>query len=334
MKVIHVVLSGGVGSRLWPLSRKERPKQYLPIINEQSLFQLCANRNRTVTDELIVVGNCDNYLLSRKDLEASGIDNYFEIIEAIPRNTAAAIAFAAFSVSPHDILFITPADHLISGQGEYELSVKEAIKLAEKGFLVTFGLKPTKPETGFGYIEYSENDVISFREKPDLETAAFFVESGKFLWNSGMFCFKASVYLEELKKFQPAVFEKAMNAWNERNGSYLPKIESAEIPSVSVDYAVMEHSDKIKVIPASFEWSDLGSFGALWEYYEQNSGNEHLFLNKNLLLKEGNKRIEVVGLEGIIVIETKDAIMILPKERTQDVKLVYERIERECPELL
>src|SRR5688572_12020823 len=153
MKIINVILSGGVGSRLWPLSRKSRPKQYLPIFEGQTLFQKTAMRNMEFCERVTIVGNCDNFELSREDLEKAGIHDYIEIIEACPRNTAAAIAFAAFQANPEDILFVTPSDHLIQAQELYASAVSRATQLADEGYIVTFGLKPTKPETGYGYIE-------------------------------------------------------------------------------------------------------------------------------------------------------------------------------------
>ena len=212
MKTINVILSGGVGSRLWPLSRKSRPKQYLPIFEDQTLFQRTAVRNREFCDLTMIVGNADNYLLSRNDLEHAGITDYREIIEACPRNTAAAIAFAAFSTNREDILFVTPSDHLIPQHTSYSAAVSRAIQLAKEGFVVTFGLKPSSPETGFGYIEARGEEVLSFREKPDFITAQGFLEKGNFYWNSGMFCFRAGVYLDELHHFEPELFQAAQRA--------------------------------------------------------------------------------------------------------------------------
>jgi mannose-1-phosphate guanylyltransferase len=171
MKIINVILSGGVGSRLWPLSRKARPKQYLPIFDGHTLFQKTVLRNKKFCDQVMVVGNSENFELSRKDLASAQIEDYSEIIEASPRNTAAAIAFAAFKADAADILFVTPSDHLIQAEDMYASSVSKAVQLAKDGYIVTFGLKPFKPETGFGYIEADGEDVKSFREKPDAATA-------------------------------------------------------------------------------------------------------------------------------------------------------------------
>jgi len=330
MKVINVILSGGVGSRLWPLSRKSKPKQYLPLFDGKSLFGLTVNRNEKVCDQVLVVGGKDNFQLSREHLQESSNKQYIEIVEACPRNTAAAIAFAAFSLDKEDILLVTPSDHLIEGQDLYEEALEKAVQLAKDGYLVTFGLVPTKPETGFGYIEYQDNEVISFREKPTLERAQEFIRQGNFLWNSGMFCFSAGVYLTELNKYAPEVFQKASEAYDKAVEGFLPLEESLEIPSISIDYAVMEKSEKIKVVPSSFSWSDMGSFEALYEYNLEKEGKKS---HSNLALG-CKKHVEFIGVEDIIFVETDDAILVLNKNNAQDVKQVYERLEKEKPDLL
>ncbi|SHN01908.1 mannose-1-phosphate guanylyltransferase [Cyclobacterium lianum] len=331
MKIVNVVLSGGVGSRLWPLSRKSKPKQYLPIFDQQSLFEKTVGRNRGICDQVMVVGGVDNYQLSRDILDKVGVSDYIELVEAAPRNTAAAIAFAAMAVSSDDVLLVTPSDHLIGKQEKYEALLREAIGMAQSGALVTFGLIPSRPETGFGYIEYEGNEVLGFREKPDLATAREFLDRGNFLWNSGMFCFTAGTYLDELKKYEPELFEKAKNAYQHADSGFLPLELSMEIPSISVDYAVMEKSDKIKVVPSDFSWSDMGSFEALYEYFQPGTKER---VGNNLVIGAGRKHVEFVGLEHVVLVETADAILVLNKESAQEVKKVYERLEKESPDLL
>lgn len=330
MNITNVILSGGVGSRLWPLSRKSRPKQYLPLFNGQSLFGLTVKRNQGVCNQVLVVGGIDNYQLSREHMEGSPGTDFYDLVEACPRNTAAAIAFAAFSLEKEDILLVTPSDHLIEDQKLYEESLHEAIKLARQGFLVTFGLRPSKPETGFGYIEYQGNNVVSFREKPTLDKAREFIEKGNFLWNSGMFCFSAGVYLEELHKHAPEVYKASFDAFQKVEGGFLPLDESLKIPSISIDYAVMEKSDKIRVVPSSFHWSDMGSFEALFHYlkdkYKDKSGSN--------LTVGTKKHVEFLGVENVMLIETDDAILVLDVHHAQEVKKVYERLEKENPNLL
>jgi mannose-1-phosphate guanylyltransferase len=329
--IIHVILSGGVGSRLWPLSRKSHPKQYIPLFEGKTLFQLCAERNRNLCDRQLVVGNTGNYSLSRSNMEELGYGDYLSIIEATPRNTAAAIAFAAFSRDTEDVLLVTPSDQVISGDQKYNETIKQAIVMAREGYLVTFGIRPNRPETGYGYIEFEGNEVLAFREKPDEVTARSFVESGRFLWNSGMFCFKAGVFLAELESFEPEIYNKARQAWEEKSGNFMPADVSALIPAMSVDYAVMERSKKLKVIPADYNWSDLGSYDALWEYMD--SIADKGVRNINLALGT-EKHVEFLGLENLILVETEDAILVLPRHKSQEVKQVYERLEKERPELL
>ena len=330
MKITNVILSGGVGSRLWPLSRKSKPKQYLPLFGGKSLFELTVKRNGAVCTQVMVVGGIDNYQLSREHLKGSSAGSYIELVEASPRNTAAAIAFAAFSLDEKDIMLVTPSDHLIEDEKAYEKALRQAIALARDGFLVTFGLVPTRAETGFGYIEYEGNEVVSFREKPSLELAEDFIQQGNFLWNSGMFCFSAGIFLEELKKYEPEVYHASWEAFSKAEDGFLPMEESLKIPSISVDYAVMEKSDKIKVVPSSFAWSDMGSFEALHDYdLEKNNARP----GSNLVIGS-KKHVEFVGLENVILVETEDAILVLNKNNAQEVKEVYERLEMENPDLL
>lgn len=331
MKIINVILSGGVGSRLWPLSRKSQPKQYLPIFEGETLFQKTVNRNKEFCDKVLVVGNSGNYLLSRKDLEESGVIEFIEIIEACPRNTAAAIAFAAFACDKEDILFVTPSDHLIESNKEYTKSLHRAFELASRDTIVTFGLKPSKPETGFGYIESDGEDVLAFHEKPSLQKAEEFLAQGNFFWNSGMFCFKAGVFLDELKKLEPNVYEASKIAIENASDGKLDYDLSMKIPSISVDYAVMEKTKKIKVVPSEFEWSDMGSFESIYEYFEEKGYPKDDCGN---MVIGTDVHTEFTGLSNTLLIQTKDAILVLQKEHAQDVKKVYERLEKEKPELI
>ncbi len=324
MKIYNVILSGGVGSRLWPLSRKSHPKQYLSIFNQKSLFELTIERNQLITKDLVVIGNQYNQHLTDESLAKLGI-SCATITETVPRNTAAAIAFAALAVDRDDILIITPSDHLIENMEAYAKAIESAIALAIDNSIVTFGIKPTHPETGYGYIEHKGNHVLSFREKPNHITAQDFIEKGNFLWNSGMFCFKASVLLDELKKFEPEVYEKSVIAWNNRENGKLNEEDSLAIPSISIDYAVMERSKKIKVVEASFQWNDLGSFEALYDYYVA-SGHP---VDKNGNMCIGTDVFTAfVGMRNTIFVCTPTANLILEKKDSQEVKNVYTHLEK------
>ncbi|MDQ1095110.1 MULTISPECIES: mannose-1-phosphate guanylyltransferase [Chryseobacterium] len=324
MKKYNVILSGGIGSRLWPLSRKQHPKQFLKLFSGKALFELTAERNQKLVDEIMVVGNTDHIEWSKQLLQDICLPKTF-ITETAARNTAAAIAFAALAVDPDDILIITPSDHLIQNQDDYEQAIKQAVELGKKDFLVTFGVVPSRPETGYGYIEYEGKDVLSFREKPNTETAQEFLERGTFLWNSGMFCFKAGIFLEELKRYQPEILEKCMETWQISENYCLDTKSSLQIPSISIDYAVMERSKKIKVVPAYFRWNDLGSFESLYDYLR--SAGHPVDDNGNMVIGT-DIFTAFVGLKDSILVHTPDAILILQKERSQDVKKIYNQLEK------
>lgn len=325
MKIINVVLTGGVGSRLWPLSRKSNPKQYLKIFGGKSLFSLAIERNMEHSQAFLVVGNRDNYLLSDDEIKTFDIE-YRKVVEAVPRNTAAAIAFSAFASEGDDILLVVPSDHIIENVAAYKASVKRAAELASEGYIVTFGLKPTKPETGYGYIESKGEEVLSFREKPNRDTAEEFLKAGNFYWNSGMFCFKASVLLEELKTFEPKIYEEALKTWQNAKNGVLDEVDMMAIPSKSIDYAVMERSSKMKVVKGDFGWSDLGSFESLYDYFSRNGNKPDA--NGNMYIGVG-KYTAFLGLRNTILVETEDTNLVLRKESSQDVKGIYEGLEQE-----
>lgn len=328
--IIHVILTGGVGSRLWPLSRKSQPKQYLDLFDGKSLFEMTVERNSTIADTVMVVGNIDNCHLSRKVLEKSNTE-YIDIIESTPRNTAAAIAFAAFASQPDDILIVTPSDHIIGEMERYEEAIQEAVEKAANGYIVTFGIVPTKPETGYGYIERQGDNVVSFREKPNQVSARDFIAKGNFLWNSGMFCFKAGVFLEELKMYAPEVYEKSKLAWESNIEGNLDLALSMDIPSISIDYAVMERSKKIKVVSSQFEWSDLGSFESVYDYLV--AIGHPVDENGNMVIGTNNYTA-FLGLKNTIFVYTDTANLILHKDSSQEVKNVYNQMERYNPDLL
>lgn len=328
--IIHVILTGGVGSRLWPLSRKSQPKQYLELFEGKSLFEMTVARNSHLVDQVMVVGNVDNCHLSRNVLDKTRT-SYIDIVEATPRNTAAAIAFAAFAAQPDDILIVTPSDHIIDEMQAYNDAISSAIAKAQENYIVTFGIVPTKPETGFGYIEYREDNVLSFREKPNKATAVDFISRGNFLWNSGMFCFKASVLLDELKTFEPEVYDNAKTAWEANQEGRLDLNLSMAIPSISIDYAVMERSKKIKVVASQFVWSDLGSFESVYDYLV--SKGHPIDENGNMVI--GTEVFTAfIGLKNSIFVHTPTANLILQKEQSQEVKYIYNQLEKENSDLL
>lgn len=328
--ITHVVLTGGIGSRLWPLSRKSLPKQYLELFDGQSLFEKTVARNETISNKMIVVGNIENYKMSNNIMSKFN-KPFTHIVEAVPRNTAAAIAFAAFASQSEDILLITPSDHIIEGSDLYDLALQKAIDLAKQDYLITFGIKPTKPETGYGYIEFENENVIAFHEKPNFETATTYLNKGNYFWNSGLFCFKAGKFLAELKKQEPEVYEASKIAWDANENGFLNYELSLNIPSISIDYAVMERSSDIKVVPTQFEWSDLGSFESVYEYLIQN--DHPMDVNRNIVIGT-SMHTTFIGVKNCILIYTDDALMVLQKENSQEVKQVYQQLESIASPLL
>lgn len=287
-------------------------------------------RNRALCNKVMVVGNCDNYQLSKEVLDSQGVE-YIDIVEATPRNTAAAIAFAAFAAAPDDILIVTPSDHVIVGEDDYSSAIQTGIAKAKEGYIITFGIKPTRPETGYGYIEYEGDKVLSFREKPNHDTAEDFIERGNFLWNSGMFCFRADTFLSELQQFEPKVYATALAAWQHQKDGRLDEGFSKKIPSISVDYAVMERSKKIRVVATQFQWSDLGSFESLYDYLR--STGYPVDENGNMIIGS-DMYTAFVGLKNTIVVYTDDALLFVQKEKSQDVKKVYNTLEKHQSKLI
>ena len=321
--IIHVILTGGIGSRLWPLSRKTLPKQYLELFDGESLFEKTVARNLNISSKTIVVGNIENYKMSNVIMSKFN-KPFTHIVEAVPRNTAAAIAFSAFASHPEDILLITPSDHIIDDKDSYDNALKQAVALANQDYLITFGIKPIKPETGYGYIEFENEDVIAFHEKPDLETAKKYLEDGNYFWNSGLFCFKAGNFLSELEKQEPEVYWSAKAVWEANEQGFLDHEMSLDIPSISIDYAVMERSKDIKVVPAQFQWSDLGSFESVYDYLVLKG--HPIDANSNIVIGT-SIHTTFIGVKDCILIYTDDALMVLQKENSQDVKQIYQQLE-------
>ena len=330
----NVVLAGGSGTRLWPLSRRLMPKQFLQLFDGNSLYQMTLQRNRDICDDVLIITNDEHYFLALDQMHEIGVEGEF-LLEEVGRNTAAAIAFAAFDSDAQEILFVTPSDHLIKDQN-YKETVQEAIELAKYGYLVTFGIRPDSAHTGYGYIEANGYDVKRFYEKPSLEEAKKFVEDG-FYWNSGMFMFKAGSYLEELQKFKPKLFEKAKEIYQRRQklGKTCARLKDMEeVEDISIDYAVMEKSSKIKMVPAMFSWSDMGSFDALIQEIPSAQALE-IDSSGNFYYSDNDKKlIATIGLDDYIVIDTKDALLIAKKGESQKVREIVTQIKKIQPELL
>ncbi|WP_438434604.1 mannose-1-phosphate guanylyltransferase/mannose-6-phosphate isomerase [Gorillibacterium sp. sgz500922] len=336
--MINVVLCGGNGSRLWPVSRSQYPKQFAKIISDVSFFQQTVLRNRSLCSGSVIVSNENQYFLALDQLaELKHVSHRF-ILEPLGRNTAPAIALACFSVDPEELVLVTPSDHSIQHQENYEKAVSRAVLLAEEGNLVTFGIKPTYPEIGYGYIEATGTIVQSFREKPDYGTAKRYIEEGKYYWNSGMFVFRASVFLDELQKYAPSIFQASKEAYEQAEGDLFKRINPDamyRIPSGSVDYEVMEKSQIVKMVSAEdMGWSDVGSFESLYKELAKddnmnNTNRSHIGLNssKNLIL--GNSRtIATIDVEDLIVVDTPDALLVSKMGSSQKVKEIVDQLNR------
>ena len=337
----NIILCGGSGTRLWPISRTLMPKQFVKLFDDKSLFQLTVDRNRTICEKLYIVSNAEQYFLAVDQLE----NEAKFLLEPIGRNTAPAIALACMSMDPEEIVLVTPSDHLIKDEKAYKKAVEKAKDLAKDNNLVTFGITPSYPEVGFGYIEADVENVKSFKEKPNLQTAKEYLSKGNYYWNSGMFCFKAGVFLEELKKHSPKIHEASKKAIGSVASASpdLTRIKHEDmfnIPEESIDYAVMEKSNCVKVVPSNINWSDVGSFDALYEELPKDqNGNtindKHISIDsKNNLVITHDKQIATIDIEDLIIIDTPDALLISKKGSSQKVKKVVNRLKEKKSELI
>jgi mannose-1-phosphate guanylyltransferase len=346
--VINIILCGGSGARLWPLSRTMLPKQFVRLFNNRSLFQDTVLRNQPVCSSMFVVSNNEQFFLAVDQLgQISSASDQF-LLEPIGRNTAPAIALACMALDTDDLVLVTTSDHLVKDQAAYEAAVVEAKALAEQNNLVTFGIKPTYPEVGFGYIEANGNDVSSFKEKPDADKAQSYIDQGNYYWNSGMFCFKAGVFLAELKQYAPEMYQACLDAMptNINDDEINIELDAMQaIPEDSIDYAVMEQSNKVKVVPCDMGWSDLGSFDALYDEVKQ-PNQENAILPRlddspepicidahNNLVVSRERQIALIDVDDLLVVDTSDAILISKKGSSQKVKNVVAEIKKTHPEM-
>jgi len=344
--MIPVILSGGSGTRLWPLSRSQHPKQFLPLVSNNTMVQETILRLQGLKGLQAPLGVCNenHRFMMAEQLREVGSQPSAIILEPVGKNTAPAVALAALTAqSADDVLLVLPADHVITNVPAFQTAVKKANSLADQGYLVTFGVVPGEPETGYGYIKAGDSlnedsfKVAAFVEKPDLDTAKKYVESGEFYWNSGMFAFKAGRYLEELEKFQPAILSVCKKALDDAQRDIdfvrLNKDAFMECPADSIDYAVMEKTDQSVVIPLDADWNDVGSWSALWEVTQKDeqgnavSGDVLALDTQDSFLHSSNKLIAAIGVDNLVVVETDDAVMIAAKDRVQDVKKIVDQLK-------
>jgi mannose-1-phosphate guanylyltransferase / mannose-6-phosphate isomerase len=346
-----VILSGGSGTRLWPLSRTALPKQFLPLVSERTLFQETLLRLEGVPDMAapLVVCNNEHRFLAAEQLHEIGIKPLQQILEPFGRNTAPAAAVAAFTAQAGDadaILLVLPADHLIRDIAGFHAAIRDAVELAGQGRLVTFGITPSEPATGFGYIERGEAlavgehtfSVARFVEKPDLETAKEFLASGNFFWNSGMFVFRAAAYLDELQRHRPEIFAAAQQAWqgstHDLDFCRLDEAAFTACPSDSIDYAVMERTRAAAMVAVDIGWSDIGSWSSLADANSKDAqdnvlrGDVHAHEISNCYVRAESRLVAAIGVKDLVIVETADAVLVMHKDSAQDVKHTVEYLKQ------
>ena len=361
IQVTPVILCGGSGTRLWPLSRTGFPKQFLCLTGNESLFQQAAQRLAALGNDSIqvaapvLVSGEDHRFLASEQLREVGIALGSALLEPVGRNTAPALTLAALAAVQNGqdpVLVVTPADQTIAKPAAFTAAVQEAIAQAEQGNIVILGVTPDKPETGYGYIqvqrhceELSDDSiqpiaVQAFVEKPDLQTAQQYLSEGDYYWNAGMFVLKASVWLAAIEQFAPNILQATRTAWAARktDGAFVrpDKAEFEAIPSESVDYAVMEHcpdsSFPIQMVPLDAGWSDLGAWDAVWQVQPKDEhGNAHVgdvlrTDSQNTLVYASSRLVALVGVSELVVVETADAVLVTSKSRSQDVKQIVDQL--------
>ncbi|MDA9779649.1 mannose-1-phosphate guanylyltransferase/mannose-6-phosphate isomerase [Amylibacter sp.] len=349
-QITPIILCGGSGSRLWPLSRKSYPKQFVPLVGNKTLFQNSATRlTGPKFKDPIIVTNSDYRFIVTEQLQEIGIDPGAILIEPEGRNTAPAILAAAlfeYQENPDAVLVVAPSDHIINDVNAFQLAIDEAYKVAQDGQLVTFGIKPTHPETGFGYLELSKISTAkavplkAFVEKPDLTNAKKMFQSENFLWNSGIFLFQARDIIEAFKKYSPsdldAVNLSIKNSINDLGFFRLNLTDWIKTKNISIDYAIMEKSDNLSVVPFSAGWSDLGGWDAVWRENVSNANGVNTSNNataidcENSLIRSEDDSIEVVGigLKNIITVAMKDAVLVADMSKSQDVKKAVDLLKQ------
>ncbi|MCG6202399.1 mannose-1-phosphate guanylyltransferase/mannose-6-phosphate isomerase [Psychromonas antarctica] len=344
-----VIMAGGTGSRLWPLSRELYPKQFLTVTGNESMLQQTVARLSGIEHVApVLICNEEHRFIAAEQMRLGGYEHGGIILEPVGRNTAPAIALAALqavnnAIDGEDpVLLVLAADHIIENEQAFKATVEKALPFAEKGQLVTFGIVPTAPETGYGYIKSGSQDgdafsVSEFVEKPDLATAEEYLASGNYYWNSGMFLFKASRYLEELQKFAPDMLDvcKRAIATPSQDVEFIrvDKAIFATCPDNSIDYAVMEKTNLAMMVPMDAGWSDVGSFSALWEVSAKDENNNLIkgdvitVDSTNNYIYAENKLVTTVGVDNLVIVETKDAILVASKDKVQDVKEIVNQLK-------
>ena len=342
MSICPVIMAGGSGTRLWPLSRAAHPKQFLRLHGEDTMLQATVKRlsGLDIQASITICNEEHRFFVAEQLREIDELGSI--ILEPVGRNTAPAIALAALTAKDDPLLLVLAADHVIQDEAAFREAVIRAIPLAEAGKLVTFGIVPSAPHTGYGYIKRGKDlgegfEVDAFVEKPSSDVAQDYFSSGDYYWNSGMFLFRASNYLEELKKFRPDILEQCqgsvMDVKTDLDFLRIDKDMFESCPAESVDYAVMEKTSHAVVVPMDAGWSDIGSWSSLWDISEKDGegnsthGDVILHNTRNSYVKSDNKLVAVIGVDDLVVVSTKDALMVAHKDSVQDVKIITESLK-------
>ena len=342
MSICPVIMAGGSGTRLWPVSRAAHPKQFLRLHGEDTMLQATVKRltGLDIQPSITICNEEHRFFVAEQLREIDKLGSI--ILEPVGRNTAPAIALAALTAKDDPLLLVLAADHVIQDEAAFREAVIRAIPLAEAGKLVTFGIVPSAPHTGYGYIKRGKDigegfEVDAFVEKPSSDVAQDYFSSGDYYWNSGMFLFRASNYLEELKKFRPDILEQCqgsvMDVKTDLDFLRIDKDMFESCPAESVDYAVMEKTSHAVVVPMDAGWSDIGSWSSLWDISEKDSegnsthGDVILHNTRNSYVKSDNKLVAVIGIDDLVVVSTKDALMVAHKDSVQDVKMITESLK-------
>ncbi|QDC99640.1 mannose-1-phosphate guanylyltransferase/mannose-6-phosphate isomerase [Candidatus Methylopumilus universalis] len=364
--LIPVILSGGTGSRLWPLSREGHPKPFIKLFDGETLLEK-TYRRISLLDHIpkingkpfaLTITNREYYFISKDELEKTDLNSFF-LLEPEARNTAPAISMAALWIREHygqnATMLVLPADHIIEDQKNFALNVYEALSLSHQdpAYFVTFGIKPQSADTGFGYIESGKAlkggfEVARFYEKPDTKTAENFIRSEHFYWNSGIFCFNVGHFFDEMATHSPVVLQHAEKTWDiyskspskDHSKIEIPLPSFKQCPSISIDYALMEKSKKVAVIPANFGWNDIGSWLSFSRLIKPDShgnsmiGESLIFKSQNTFIQSSHRVIAAVGVNNLIIVDTPDALLVIDKTHTQDIKLVTSELKLTHSEVL
>ncbi|ANV98718.1 mannose-1-phosphate guanylyltransferase/mannose-6-phosphate isomerase [Helicobacter enhydrae] len=331
------ILCGGSGTRLWPISRTDLPKQFAPLFGKMTLFQKTLLRAQTAVEalgleaQICVSTNKEHYFLAKQQAQEIGVEISQFLLEDEGRDSAAALILGA--LSSQELLLALPSDHIINDNEAFAQNLKEALELASQNRIVTFGIKPTSPHTGYGYIHAKAQEVLGFYEKPNLQTAQQYLQSGEYFFNSGMFCFQTKCFLQECQTHAPTLLQQCQTIYNQaKRQEDSISLQMRGVEKISIDYALMEKSSSLAMVEADFDWNDVGNFQALQDEFpcdsNENASNTQIFAkdaHQNFVLAD--KPVSLIGTQNLVVVDTKDALLITTQNKAQEVKEIVEQIK-------